>query len=609
MKFKWLFIIIFFVITVCTITNAQNEDNVWLFGGNPENIEVNGYQYGNTVLDFSDIEPSVYYDSLVTMDFAGANSSICDSDGNLSLYTNGMEIYGNDHNPIIYGDTIAYSDFWELWSIDNYFENGDDWIGGFPIVQGIVILPLDESGNNYIALYQVRAKDEGPSYVKSLNYSLISRNSNGKFEVTLKDVVIVEDEFNPGQIHPCRHANGRDWWLIQQNVEGDTVSVFMITKKGVSLHNQFNKDAWPVPLSVSQVAYSADGELYAIANSQYLNEVGGDLSIVLNVFSFDRCEGQLVELGSDIMLNRGIRGVTAFSPSGQYLYISNHEEIFQYDMHEEDWVASRELIATYDGFFFQYNEYSSEARTRFGSMALGPDGRIYSVPSGSNRFLNVIEYPDEKGIDAEVRQHKIMIPTSNFNSTPNLPDYRMGPVEGSLCDTLGIESLLKAQFRFEEDSTNYLNIRFTDISYNDIDSWLWEFGDGNIYEDQKPYYYEYSEAGAYNVCLTVRRGTKEDKFCRTLYLGVTANENILLTENQVSLYPNPVSDFITVEIKDYVPNNVHIIIYNNWGKTIVKQKMKAHNNQIDLRAYNQGMYHLTLVNSEGVLFSDTFIKI
>jgi len=52
--------------------------------------------------------------------------------------------------------------------------------------------------------------------------------------------------------------------------------------------------------------------------------------------------------------------------------------------------------------------------------------------------LHVINEPDLPGSACDFQQHAIELPTYNFNSLPNHPNYHLGPVDGSVCDSLGI---------------------------------------------------------------------------------------------------------------------------------------------------------------------------
>lgn len=67
-----------------------------------------------------------------------------------------------------------------------------------------------------------------------------------------------------------------------------------------------------------------------------------------------------------------------------------------------------------------------------------------------------------------VEQHGITLPTYNASSLPNFPNYRLGPLEGSPCDTLTITSTLATpttrQFQLEvypNPSTDFLYLRLS----------------------------------------------------------------------------------------------------------------------------------------------------
>ena len=583
---------------------AQKEDNVWLFGSSSVDTIVLDYQWGNTTIDFSDIEPNVFYNNNVTMDFGGANASICDKDGILQLYSNGMHIQDYSDQDIINGDTIAYSEYWVNWVEKEHLPDGSDWRLGFPIIQDILLLPIEDQ--LYYAIYKLATFD-GENFPRiGLNYSIIKKNENDRYEVTDKNLLVREDVYDVGRVNTCRHANGRDWWLIQQNLEGDSLFVFLVDSNGIHLkHTSESELRLPEGISLAQVAFSPDGTKYAMGVSRYLNEI---IVQEISLYDFDRCSGQLHIIGHDTIENKALFGIIAFSPNSQYLYASTYETMYQYDLNEEDWVASAAVVAEYDGFFFEYNEFTGKQRTLLGPMALAPDGRVYSVPPGNQRFIHSIEYPDEKGEACEVIQHKIMLPTSNFRSIPNFPHYRLGPMDGSSCDTLGLDNHCVAQFRFAQDTMDHLRVRFTDISYYRPETWTWDFGDGNTYEGKKPYYHTYEENGAYHVCLTVSNENGEDKYCKTIYLGVTSTEDKTLTQEQVLIYPNPVEDKLYIELKEYLPKNASIVIHDGLGQRVYASRIYGGWNHYDVSQLQSGMYYLSIYDG-GLRYASKFIKV
>ena len=274
-----------------------------------------------------------------------------------------------------------------------------------------------------------------------------------------------------------------------------------------------------------------------------------------------------------------------------------------------DWKSTKQIVAEYDGFFFQYTEASGKWPTEFGPMALGPDGRIYSVPAGDARFVSVIEYPDEEGENCQMLQHKIMLPTQNFISTPNFPHYRLGPLDGTSCDSLGIDNNPIALFRYAQDSANHLNVRFTNLSYYRPESWSWDFGDETSFEGKDPFYHEYEENGAYHVCLTVNNENSENKYCKTIYVGVTSTKYGTLVDEQVNVFPNPVESVLYIELRDYIPQNGRLKIYDELGQFLRDVEILNGWNHFEVKDLTKGIYFYSLYDNHRALHSGRFIKI
>lgn len=114
---------------------------MWLLGGSSINVDTFGYQWGTMIADFNEDVIRFTYDSLVTMDFSGANISLSDNEGHLLMYSNGMGVHGKSHTPIPGLDSIGYGIFWERFNEKNYLPDGSDWPSGFPINQAVIMLP------------------------------------------------------------------------------------------------------------------------------------------------------------------------------------------------------------------------------------------------------------------------------------------------------------------------------------------------------------------------------------------------------------------------------------------------------------------------------------
>ena len=92
----------------------------------------------------------------------------------------------------------------------------------------------------------------------------------------------------------------------------------------------------------------------------------------------------------------------------------------------------------------------------------------------------------------------------------DFPNYRLGPLDGSPCDTLGLDNFPVAKWRYEiDDSTDLQGIRFTDLSYFNPEVWHWDFDDGWTSSETRPVH-RYDAPGRYHVCLTVSNENASD---------------------------------------------------------------------------------------------------
>ncbi|MBK8950425.1 MAG: T9SS type A sorting domain-containing protein [Flavobacteriales bacterium] len=129
-------------------------------------------------------------------------------------------------------------------------------------------------------------------------------------------------------------------------------------------------------------------------------------------------------------------GGVAFSPSSRFLYVSSVEDVYQYDTEAPDIEASMVQIAHWDSTYSPFPPLA----TLFDIAQLAPDGEIYIGTGNSTDKLHVIHDPDSAGLACNIEQHGIALPRYFNNSLPNHPNYHLGPVDGSVCDSLGINA-------------------------------------------------------------------------------------------------------------------------------------------------------------------------
>ncbi len=164
------------------------------------------------------------------------------------------------------------------------------------------------------------------------------------------------------------------------------------------------------------------------------------LNNLLDVYDFDRCTGLLSnfqELSSPQSVDYidGFYGCS-FSESGRFLYVSSFRQLFQYDLENEFPAINRDTIFTIpsDSFWLGGHQIALNNQIYIANaFFIGPS----SIKDSLNENLDVITYPDNLGPSCEFKPYSFYL---NGNRTvaglPNLPNYELGALEGSLCDTL-----------------------------------------------------------------------------------------------------------------------------------------------------------------------------
>lgn len=596
---------------------GQKEDHVWLFGyGLNKAYLPNGDRdttWGSTDINFNFDPPRIVFNPVREANFFGTNTSVCDKDGNLMYYSNGMQIFsGLDHS--ILEDTIAFSLFWK----DNSYINDEKKLVtlGFPYPDFALMFPDPKSVEGYYLFYEY-LDITSPSFddwvVRNLLFSKIEIDpvlNAGK--VVFKDSILIKDTLAVGGLTACRHANGRDWWLVFPTDNFDKIYKYLIDVDGIHLVGvqQFEED-WPY--SVGQAKFSPDGKKLCYVRGMNSSEMGCKVLI----FDFDRCSGMLSNKKSEYITGQyGLSKGMAYSSDSRYLYVSNSQWIYQYDLTEEDLFASRKAVATYDGYGYLYPgtiDTTWKYPTTLGWMGNGPDGRIYiSTSAAANRKMGVMHYPNEAGEACDVRQHSLHITTSYARGMPTFPNYRLGPLDGSECDTLGLNNNPIAKFRYEQDTIDYLKVRFTDLSYFRPESWHWDFGDGTTTTGttaiERYPYHTFPHNGTYEVCLTVSNENSSNTACRTLTFGTASTTTPEVKEIDVNLYPNPVKDQLNLTIYDYLPQKGMIQMFDARGNKVLSTRVYHGWNNVDMTRLLPGVYVYNIVDKGVVLKSGKVVK-
>ena len=246
---------------------------------------------------------------------------------------------------------------------------------------------------------------------------------SGRGAVTQKNVVLLSDTLTIGSITACKHANGRDWWMVFHKSQGRRYYEYLFSPSGLT--GPFIQDIGysVLPRDWSwQACFSPDGNKYA-------NVFTKD---TIDVMDFDRCTG-LFSNCTSIYLNDTAagRGV-AFSSNSQLMYVSSALYLYQYNLNTVPIDSGKILLDKFDA----WAEPIPPFYTPFYLAQLANDGKIYITTGNGSRIFNVIHHPNIVGLGCDFLQHSFFLPTYNAYTIPNFPNYFLGKEIGSVCDSL-----------------------------------------------------------------------------------------------------------------------------------------------------------------------------
>jgi hypothetical protein len=419
------FMKIIFALSLClsiSITNGQGLDNIWMFGYDNPSPQGGtwGFPWGGTNVDFNTGTPTNSY-VVRSLDFYQTNSCISDSAGNLLFATNGNYVAN---------------------AVDDTMSNGEDlnpgWYAtqqfgtGLSIPQATLIIAKPGTDSIYYLFHTTIDSLVGTySNPVSLHFYVTTINikaNNGLGEVLSKNVSLLEDTFNLGKISACKHANGRDWWVVCHKAYSKIFIKFLITPSGISTP-YFQSIGKVRPPDNGQVCFSPDGSKFAY----YFSLIGAEQGAA-QIFDFDRCTGSFSNYYNlDISDSAwGACGV-AFSPNSNLLYVLTGLHAYQFDLTATNINSTKYLVAEWDSF---YSPPGYPFATTFNKAQLAADGKIYCSSSNSSLFLHAINNPDIIGSGCNINQHSYPVSTYMWAGLPNYPNYRLGPLPGSACDSL-----------------------------------------------------------------------------------------------------------------------------------------------------------------------------
>ena len=416
-------IIKLFLVFLVFATNAtgQGYNHQWLLGNNPFINFPNGRAY-------FDINSETFTSEFRKMSFKGTQANISDANGNLLMASNGIWIANATGDTMLNGGDLNPS----------YLASA--WPYGIPLGHGNLTIPFPGDSSKLILMHMSRwsqfALTQSALYKTEIDLTL----DGGLGGVITKNDTILTDTLSWG-VGACKHANGKDWWVVCVK-DGNPYSFFhLITETGIdTVINQTLPFTSSTFGNVSPIIFSPDG-----AKFLYCTPINQTPSGSILLANFDRCTGLLSNnIVVQLSTSSYLYGL-AFSPSGKYIYACTSTRIFQIDTDN----LNVDTVAVYDGFISPPGDPC--CATSFWNMYLAANGKIYVTSGSSVQHLTVINYPDSAGLACDVQQHSIdLVDYLHLRSVPNHPNYYLGcdTALGCLCLTTGIEEVGGHEFRF-----------------------------------------------------------------------------------------------------------------------------------------------------------------
>lgn len=399
---------------------SQKYGNAWIVGYSNDSTFIP--KIGKTVLNFSTGKLEFEYTfGQRKPDLGFTNASLATIDGKLKYFTDGYNIYSGDQNVISNGDSINFGPIWV-----------DYDVGGYPTEYNHVFLPMPGKESTETILLHFNLDYYDPPLTERFTITPNFKMSKirwdtvtGRDAVLFKDSIILKGDFIQKHMACTRHANGRDWWIIIEDYLTNNHRMFLLDPTGIHLK------------SIQKIGIPADSSdwtgnsLFTPNGMQYIKYLRG---YQIQIFDFDRCYGELSNpqvIINDKTSTSSVNSYLEVSSNNRFLYLNSDSIIWQYDLFANDIKGSETIIGVWDGYYFM-----GQLNTDFHQMSLGTDGKIYVSCRSSTNLGHVINNPNEKGSNCNFQLRGLEIPAYMFGNFPKLPNFKLGALIGSTCDTI-----------------------------------------------------------------------------------------------------------------------------------------------------------------------------
>ena len=366
---------------------AQKQNNIWYFGTNA-GIDFNS----GTAVSISGGK----------LNASEGGSSICDPNGKLLFYTDGITIWDRTHGVM---------------------PNGTGLAGGPSSTQSGLIIPKPGSCN----LYYVFTVGDAQAGIGDLRYSIVDMCLNsGKGDVIAASKNTLLALNCSEKMTAILHSNGVDIWIVGHDLNSTRFRAYLLSSAGLN--------ATPVLTNIGSTHASnmAIGPIKASHDGKKIATSCTFWGPLLNMFDFNSTTGQLsnfVNLLTKYSLPSEAYYGIEFSPNDSVLYIASTfsiNSLYQLNLTTSSYTNLMSFTANYD----------------FGGLQLAPDGKIY-LARNNQGILGVINKPDIYGTGCNfVSNGFTLVGTQSQVSLPSFAPFIYGKTIDSYKISLGKDTSL-----------------------------------------------------------------------------------------------------------------------------------------------------------------------
>ena len=160
------------------------------------------------------------------------------------------------------------------------------------------------------------------------------------------------------------------------------------------------------------------------------------------------------------------------------------------------------------------------------------------------------------------------------------------------------------------NQNNGLISYLTDQSLN-ATSWSWDFGDGSPTDNNQNPTHNFPDNGTYYVRLIVGNACGTDTIIKQIYVNKALSVEDVNTDTQISLYPNPSKENITLKLDNPWNGEIGLKIIDMSGKTVRNAQFFKVGESIEINIsvsdLATGVYAIS-INHNGNIYHARFIK-